>query len=298
MRIPPLLARTGCEQPVCRAIAGAMRGLARASRADLVTLYRMDRQASAPLVEALGRQGVYVKQTLFTPAQQLRLDDDVDACLRARPRASHAGTCAGSGGASSATPAPNCASNASRPAPWTDGEFRSCLERLEAVQRATWQHDWETQADTVDSERTRRFNRQALDLWRRRGWLAFHFLVLGDKTIAHTVNLDSGGRIWGLVTGYDQAYKRYGVGKMAFVEALRDWHAHGRRLFELGGEVLGWKRDWGHGRGACAADRLSAGRLEGPPVVAGPTREEGPWAKAALGRAARREPAGGVTETT
>lgn len=262
MRIPPFLAQRGREDLARRAMADALAPLRRASRADMLTLFRMDSAASDPWVAELRSRGIFVKKSVFTPAPQLHLGDDIEAFLRdkhskvVRENARRERRIIDHWGE-----APVMERFGSEDLP--EQRFEEVVDRFEALYRKTWQFRWEEESGRVDHAVRDAFTRWAFALWRDRGELGISFLNITGRDVAFLVTLYAGGRLWWLMTGYDQDFKNYGVGKRIFVEGLRDAHGRGVRLFELGGEALGWKTEWATGQDEVYQIELTLGGWKG-----------------------------------
>lgn|GEM_PF-3118621 len=259
MRVPTFLAPRGTEEVAALALAPAFVQACRDARADLVTLYRQDDATARPLTRALTAHGVHVREGLWTRAAQIVLPDDLAGHL-ARSRASlvrsrertlrklqHAGL-----------PPPRALHLVA--SELDEAAWQATCARLGALAATTWQRAWEAASERVDLDLTRAFERASLELWRRQGRLELHVLTLPDETgrerdAALAVTVGGEGRTWVVRAGYDPAFRAHGPGRLLLHEVIEHGHARGERLFELGGEVLGWKTQW--------ADRYEdVGRLE------------------------------------
>jgi len=248
MRVPAFLALPGQEAAAAGALADAWLEAARRARADLVTLFRQDRATCEPLADALAARGPVLRRSTWTHAAQILLPDDLDGHLKAyranlvrnvertRRKLSRDER------AEPGLELLDCA--ALSPEAWT-----ATRARFDALDRRTWQHDWEARSERVDLDRTRAFDAACRELWRSRGWLHLAFLTLpsaagAPRDLALAVSLSLPDRVWVVRVGYDPAFRAYSPGGALLLELLRTGHARGARVFELGGEVLGWKKRW------------------------------------------------------
>jgi CelD/BcsL family acetyltransferase involved in cellulose biosynthesis len=76
----------------------------------------------------------------------------------------------------------------------------------------------------------------------RRGMLDLHLLWLDDRPLAFLYNYHCRGMVYGLRSGYDAAVSREGAGHVMFLNAIRDSHQRGDRLYDLGVGSLSIKR--------------------------------------------------------
>lgn len=243
MRIPAFLARRGCPQEAARAMAEGMAPLAASSKADMGTLLRIDRATGLAWTDELRRRGVFVKKLVYCEAQQVVLADEADGFFESRFKKFSSDIrrqnrrIAKQHGAEPEMV--KVVANA-----LSDEAFNRILDRCEDIRKRTWQYQWEEDSEQVDHAFTAAFNRRAFGIWRRKGLVEFFFLKVGNRDVAYWVALLDEDRVWGILTGYDPDWRKFGVGKTLIVAVLEEYRNRGFRLLELGGEGVGWKRDW------------------------------------------------------
>jgi CelD/BcsL family acetyltransferase involved in cellulose biosynthesis len=81
-------------------------------------------------------------------------------------------------------------------------------------------------------------------------------LLLDDRPISFSFDLDDGPVRYGIAGGYVEDLKHLGIGKLAIYRALEDAMAGGRRLFDLGVGDSGYKQAMGAARAYEMADLL------------------------------------------
>jgi Acetyltransferase (GNAT) domain len=123
-------------------------------------------------------------------------------------------------------------------------DWQSELDRLFGLRKKTWQHKWEIDSGRVDHQVLLPRMRCALDVWKKRGILRMFFQEVKGEPISFSVFLVNAPRVWAIWTGYDADYKSFSPGKVVFLDALRQCHAEGVRLLDMGGPVGGWKEPW------------------------------------------------------
>ncbi|RNJ62567.1 MAG: GNAT family N-acetyltransferase [Porphyrobacter sp. IPPAS B-1204] len=115
----------------------------------------------------------------------------------------------------------------------TDG---SGAKFMTPAQRALWSH---VLSDPVLAEK-----------------LSATILMLGDRPIAFSFDLDDGPVQYGIAGSYAEDLKRFYIGKLANVRAIEDAIAAGQSVTDLGAGDNGYKRDMGAVRGYDMTDLL------------------------------------------
>jgi ribosomal protein S18 acetylase RimI-like enzyme len=278
MRAPAALARADAGEEAWAALARGIDEACRESGADLVTLYRQDSAAATRLAEALRAAGRAPRLATFTQAARVVIDGDWEA-LAAGPfkktRKNVARTRRKLQRERGNAPALEVVDARAL----DDAGYGRALARYEALEDLSWQGDWERGSARVDPEARRRYDRAVFEIWRARGLLELRFLCVGDQDAAFALCLRDPARTWVLRIGFDPAYKDYGAGRMLLLESLAEVQGEARRVFELGGEVVGWKTRW-------ATEMQDVLSLE----WAGPGWKGRLWAAVQQARATRRAP--------
>lgn len=118
------------------------------------------------------------------------------------------------------------------------------IRRFAALRRKTWQYSWEAESEKVDVIHYERKLMSYSGIWAAAGALSVYFLTIKGEDAAFWYILRQEDRVWCLLIGYDQSLKTYSPGKTIFYHGLLDMHAKGARVFDLGGNVVGWKEEW------------------------------------------------------
>jgi hypothetical protein len=248
MRVPPFLARPGCEAEAARAMAEAYRLAAARMRADLVTLFRLDASGALPLGDAVEARGAVVRRSTWTRAAVLLPPDDLLAHLKGR-RANLLHNIRRTRRKLAREHGAEPRLETLGPDTLAPDAWQAACDRFDALEQRTWQHAWEQQSERVDLARTRAFEAACRDLWRAHGWLRLHLLTLpgadgAPRDLALALTLSLPDRTWILRLGFDPAWQVYGPGRLLLHDLLVAEHARGVRRLELGGEVIGWKVHW------------------------------------------------------
>ncbi len=285
LRLPPFLMPRGREAEASRALVLALPTVARATGADLVSLYRLDRAATEPFEAALRAAGIPVRRRVFTTSPQLPLPDDLDAYLKTRGR-SEIHDIQRRARKLQRTLGVAPAFRRFRGDVAGDPGFQAAWAAFERIRAGSWQAEWARTSGAVDPGRVTAFYRSAVAAWSRRGWLDLSLLDVGGEPAAGMLCLVIEGRVWGLLRAYDPRFREYGVGNLLFYEALVDGHRRGDRFLDFGGEALDWKRRWALQEDAVLELEWPTGTLKSqlwrlqqwlsPPAAAGAVRDAEP----------------------
>jgi CelD/BcsL family acetyltransferase involved in cellulose biosynthesis len=76
------------------------------------------------------------------------------------------------------------------------------------------------------------------------GWLRLAFLRVGGAAVAFDFSLEHRRRHYLLKTGYDEALRALGPGKLLREDMLRRTFEHGLASYEMLGDFDDWKGEW------------------------------------------------------
>ena len=127
----------------------------------------------------------------------------------------------------------------------TDG---SGAKFMTPAQRAVWSH---VLTDPVLAEK-----------------LSATILMLGDRPIAFSFDLDDGPVQYGIAGSYAEDLKRFYIGKLANHRAIEDAIAAGQSVTDMGAGDNGYKRDMGAERGYDLSDLLFVRSRTAAPLLA------------------------------
>jgi CelD/BcsL family acetyltransferase involved in cellulose biosynthesis len=116
------------------------------------------------------------------------------------------------------------------------------LEEFIQVEAASWKSRTAT-ALKLD-QRLRRFLRDFAAAASRAGKLRVSFLRLNGRAIASQIDVEQGGRLWGLKSGADEAWSKFGPGVLCFHELARWGAERGLSGREHLGRAEGWQTRW------------------------------------------------------
>jgi CelD/BcsL family acetyltransferase involved in cellulose biosynthesis len=167
-------------------------------------------------------------------------------------------------------------------------------ERLEAalaegfsLEAAGWKG--ERGSAILSNPRTRLFYTDLAHWAAGKGWLRLTLLRVGKRAVAFDYNLEAGGRLYKLKTGYDPAYRAYGPGMLLTYEVAKAAFAGHVMTYELLGGREPWKLELSDGVRPRVHLQLFApslaGRLEGASYTYGRIVKR---RAVALGRTLRR----------
>ncbi|RJO71954.1 MAG: GNAT family N-acetyltransferase, partial [Myxococcales bacterium] len=115
---------------------------------------------------------------------------------------------------------------------------------LDRLWRQSWQNAYLESLEPGAGAKSFAYFYESLKEWSRRQWLDIAALKLGPRVIAIYINLAIEGKVWLLLTLYDQQLETYGVGSINLYKMLVDSTARGDRELDFGGEATEWKRRW------------------------------------------------------
>ena len=158
---------------------------------------------------------------------------------------------------------------------------RAAWRKLEEQGRPHWRHirgrDWNTgalkdmgriEAESWIARTTDGSGAKFMTAGQRAGWshalrdrvlaenLSATILMLDDRPIAFSFDLDDGPVQYGIAGSYVEDLKAFGIGKLANTRAMQDAIADGQRVMDMGAGDSGYKRDMGAVEGYAMADLL------------------------------------------
>ncbi|MDP2792157.1 MAG: GNAT family N-acetyltransferase [Rectinemataceae bacterium] len=244
-RLPPFLCAQGAAEKVSSLLAAALRAAGRHLKADLFIQYRLEENRIDRWVSDLTEQGCSVRKRLFTTSPKLEPGEDFEEfCkgkrnvlpdIRRRERRMN-----------TENPGSVTMKHLWRVCPDRDAGAEA-WKLFQACRDASWQKKWIEDSGRADISAVDRFYRTMAEIWGERGWTSLQTLEIGGTPAAAQFWLMMPGSTWLIIFAYDQQFSRHGVGNVLMFRSLEDWHAHGGRLIEFGGECLGWKKDWANG---------------------------------------------------
>ncbi len=117
--------------------------------------------------------------------------------------------------------------------------YDTCVE----LARRSWQGSSKT-GTTLNHAHVSAFFREAHELAAKNGMLDVNLLTVSGRPVAFAYNYCCDGRIVGLRTGYDPAFKKHGVGNSLLMMTLRDSFLRSDHQLDLGIDCLPIKKRW------------------------------------------------------
>ena len=131
----------------------------------------------------------------------------------------------------------------------TDADFRDysmedLLVQMDKVFASSWQFETLTQEGGIPAERLRAFYHGVARSALSRHTFDMNLLFAGDRVVAFDLNDVERDTVYMVCGMYDAAFKVYSPGRILFIDELEDGHRRGDRVYEFGGEFLGYKEEW------------------------------------------------------
>lgn len=119
------------------------------------------------------------------------------------------------------------------------------LDDFFQLRSRSWQHEWEESSPLVDHEILLPFMKESIVNWAEKFPVYIFFVLHNGIPAAFFLAAVWYSRGWGVFTGYDKDFHKFSVRQQAFIDGVSKLHEEeGIELFELGGEVIGWKEKW------------------------------------------------------
>jgi len=90
----------------------------------------------------------------------------------------------------------------------------------------------------------RDFHMEVAKRFAKKGWLSLYFLTANDKPIAAIYSFDYKNKKYGYLTGFDPAYRMYGVGSLLRLYVVEDSIRRGLKEYDLTRGNEPYKADW------------------------------------------------------
>jgi len=243
MHAPPMIVPTEYEKEAARALAVNRRLLARATGADLVTLYKLNKHRSEALRLELERRWLPHEHKTFNISYQIDLSEGVETYLKTKKRKSiynirrsmrlleeavggelHLERYRGTG--------------------FGNPAFEAAWKSFEALREQSWQLEAAKNVGEKYPVQLQNFFSELVHDWGNRGWLDLVLLKREDRLLAGQVNAIIGSTQWVILMAFARDLSEFSPGRVLLYRQLADSYERGDRLIILGGESDSGKQFW------------------------------------------------------
>ncbi len=118
------------------------------------------------------------------------------------------------------------------------------VEKFLSILQLSWQHEWMEASERVDYKKYQEKLVAYTDVWIKQNRVKLYITQVAGIDMGYLYTLQSGRSCWCLMTGFNPELRTYSPGKTVLMEMFKQSWESGIREYYLGGNVLGWKRDW------------------------------------------------------
>lgn len=261
-RQPPFLMREGREKDACAAMADALKPLARASGANIISLYNLDKLSSDFWTAELSRRWIPFRRRVLTYNPQVVGPCDVDANVTEKKKSRVRKLVSRERKIEKDFGAPPLFDRV-RGGFDTHPELRDMWRKFTAMWRESWQWKYLTDQGEETRSRTVDYLEGIVEHAGENGRLDISLLTIKEKPIAGYLSLVAGSCLWMVFGSFNREYKTYYPGTMLFRWVQLDSQKREDALVDFGGETLDWKREWANNEEPIYHVELPVGGVKG-----------------------------------